>query len=71
MKKHKTVDLEEVILELSRGEVKHVWSCIQKWTDKQVTAFVADHQAQNEDTATSSTVNSDQVSALPKGIGVC
>lgn len=62
VKKHKTVDLEEVILELSRGEVKHVWSCIQKWTDEQVTAFVADHQAQNEDTATSSTVNNDQES---------
>lgn len=40
------------MLELSRGEVKHVWGCLQAWADEQVTAFVA-----------SATNNEDQVQA--------
>ncbi|MPC13951.1 Carboxypeptidase A4 [Portunus trituberculatus] len=61
-KKRKTVDLEEVVLELSRGEVKHVWGCLQAWTDDQVTAFVAEHDTHNEETTASDTNNKDQES---------
>ncbi|XP_063884289.1 condensin-2 complex subunit G2-like isoform X1 [Scylla paramamosain] len=61
-KKRKTVDLEEVVLELSRGEVKHVWGCLQAWADEQVTAFVAEHHNQNEEIAASGTNNKDQES---------
>ena len=48
-KKRKSIDLEELVLELERSEVKHIWSCLHAWADLQVTAFVVEQQQQQQE----------------------
>lgn len=63
-KKSKSVDLEEILLELSQDEVTHIWGGLQAWADEQITAFIAkeeqclaEAQGQGRETAADDTGN--------------